>query len=99
MKEEIEDGAKIHLSVKYGLITIVRMTRDLCEDAPNIDLECPVKKGELKLTKSVDLPKEIPPGKYTVQADVVSKDDKTITCLTAQVEFHRGGVTLVKQDV
>jgi hypothetical protein len=77
------------------------MTRDLCEDVKNLELECPLKKGELKLAKSVDLPKEIPPGKYTVQADVVSKDEETITCLTAQVEFKRGGAdaTLVKQDV
>jgi len=101
VKDDIEDGAKIHLSVKYGLITIIRTTRDLCEDVPNVGLECPVKKGELSLSKDVDLPAEIPPGKYTVVADVVSKDDKTITCLNAVVEFKRGGDAIfrLKQDV
>jgi len=57
-----------------------------------VDLECPLHKDkETKLAKDVDLPKEIPPGKYTVVADVVSKAGDTITCLTASVEFKRGG--------
>ena len=81
----------MHLSVKYGLITIIRQTADLCDTVKNVDLECPIKKGELSLTKDVDLPKQIPPGKYTVLADVKTKDDKKITCLTATVEFHRDG--------
>jgi hypothetical protein len=81
----------VHLSVKYGLITIIRQTADLCDTVKNVDLECPIKKGEMSLTKDVDLPKQIPPGKYTVLADVVTKDDKKITCLTATVEFHRDG--------
>jgi hypothetical protein len=81
----------VHLSVKYGLITIIRQTADLCDTVKNVDLECPIKKGELALTKDVELPKQIPPGKYTVLADVVTKDDKKITCLTATVEFHRDG--------
>jgi hypothetical protein len=81
----------VHLSVKYGLITIIRQTADLCDTVKNVDLECPIKKGELALTKDVELPKQIPPGKYTVLADVLTKDDKKITCLTATVEFHRDG--------
>ena len=37
-----------------------------------VDLECPLKKDdEVTLTKDVELPNEIPPGKYTVTADVV----------------------------
>ena len=81
----------MHLSVKYGLITIIRQTADLCDTIGKVDLECPLKKGELALTKDVELPKQIPPGKYTVLADVVTKDDKKITCLSATVEFHRDG--------
>jgi len=91
ISSDVEDGAKVHLSVKYGLITIIRQTADLCDTVKNVDLECPIKKGELALTKDVELPKQIPPGKYTVLADVVTKDDKKITCLTATVEFHRDG--------
>lgn len=97
----------MHLQVKYGLITIIRQDADLCSQVKNVDLECPLKKGETALTKDVELPKQIPPGKYTVLADVKTKDDKKVTCLTATVEFHRDGSVQVhskkggnnKQDI
>ena len=106
LSQDVEDGAKVHLQVKYGLITIIRQTADLCDQVKNVDLECPIKKGETSLTKDVELPKQIPPGKYTVLADVMTKDEKKITCLTATVEFHRDGSVMVhnkkgenKQDI
>lgn len=61
LNEDIEDGAKVHITVKYGVITLINQETDLCEQTHNVDLECPLEKGELKLTKDVDLPKEIPP--------------------------------------
>ncbi|KAE9981941.1 hypothetical protein EG327_006055 [Venturia inaequalis] len=90
LNEDIEDGAKVHITVKYGVITLINQETDLCEQTHNVDLECPLEKGELKLTKDVDLPKEIPPGNYHVLADVYTKDGKKITCLTAAVSFRRG---------
>lgn len=58
--EEIEDGAYINLSVKYGLIRLINQRADLCEQMKNVDEECPLT-GEKNITKDVDLPKEIPP--------------------------------------
>ena len=81
--------------MKYGLITIIRQTADLCDTVKNVDLECPLNKGKMKLTKDVDLPAQIPPGKYTVLADVVTKDEKKVTCLTATVTFSRGGAFVI----
>lgn len=102
------DGAYVDLEVKYGYIRLLRTKADLCKEIKNVDLECPIEKGKISITKDVDLPKEIPPvrqlplftrwevtrltrtqGKYTVQADVYTKDDKHITCLTATVTFDR----------
>lgn len=85
------------LQVKYGLITIIRQTADLCDTVKNVDLECPLDEGETKLSKDVDLPKQIPPGKYTVTADVYTKDEEEVTCLQATVEFKRqSGQTIVQ---
>ncbi|OQO05575.1 hypothetical protein B0A48_09345 [Cryoendolithus antarcticus] len=95
LSEDVEEGAKVHLQVKYGLITIIKQDADLCEQVKNVDLECPVKKGTTELSKDIELPSQIPPGKYTVLADVVTKDGKKITCLTATVQFSRGGSGLV----
>lgn len=91
LAEDVEEGAVVHLSVKYGLITIIRQTADLCDTVKNVDLECPLKKGDLKLSKDVDLPAQIPPGKYSVEAHVVTKEEKDVTCLKATVTFSRGG--------
>ncbi|KAF1813154.1 phosphatidylglycerol/phosphatidylinositol transfer protein precursor [Eremomyces bilateralis CBS 781.70] len=90
LKQDVEDGAKVHLRVKYGLITLINQDANLCEQIKNVDLQCPLKAGALTFTKDVNLPREIPPGHYTVLADVLSKDGKKITCLTAKVNFTRG---------
>ncbi|KAF2098567.1 hypothetical protein NA57DRAFT_75807 [Rhizodiscina lignyota] len=89
LKEKIEEGAKIHLQVKYGLITLIKQDADLCDQASNINLECPIDEGKLTLSKDVNLPNEIPPGKYSVIADVTTKDGKKITCLQASIQFSR----------
>ncbi|KAF2484982.1 ML domain-containing protein [Neohortaea acidophila] len=91
LTQKVEEGATIALQVKYGLITIIKQTADLCETVKNVDLKCPLEVGELTIEKEVDLPKVIPPGKYHVIADVQTKDDEKVTCLTADVEFKRGG--------
>ncbi|QMW42093.1 hypothetical protein G4B11_005417 [Aspergillus flavus] len=88
LREKIEEGAYVLLEVKYGLITLLRQTADLCEQLVNVDLKCPLGPGDMTLTKQVDLPKQIPPGKYNVQADVFNSDDEHITCLKAlNIEF------------
>ncbi|KAK3687537.1 putative phosphatidylglycerol/phosphatidylinositol transfer protein [Podospora appendiculata] len=89
VKETIEDGAYVKLQVKYGYIRLINTQADLCEQIKNVDLECPIEKGKISIVKAIDLPKEIPPGKYTVEADVFSKDNEHITCLTATVVFAR----------
>jgi len=76
----------VALQVKYGVITLIKQTIDLCEQVKNVDLDCPLE-GDLKFTKEVELPREIPPGFYTVQADAYTVDDEPIVCLQAKVKF------------
>ncbi|KAI0866544.1 phosphatidylinositol transfer protein [Xylaria cubensis] len=83
----IEKNAYVKLVVKYGLIRLISTTADLCEQVENVDLKCPIEKGVLSVTKSVDIPKEVPPGTYNVFADVYNGDDTPITCLQATVTF------------
>jgi hypothetical protein len=64
LKEEIDAGAYVVLQVKYGLIRLVNTEADLCEQVSNVDLECPIKKGETVIRKDVELPKEIPPVRF-----------------------------------
>ena len=61
VQQEIQKGATVLIEVKYGLITLLKQSVDLCDQIENVDLQCPVKEGDLALTKKVDLPKQIPP--------------------------------------
>lgn len=92
--ETIKEGAYVKLVVKYGLIRLISTTADFCEQIGNVDLKCPVEKGKLDVVKSVEIPKEVPPGTYHVFADVYNADDTPITCLSATVKFggHQAGV-------
>jgi len=89
LKDDVEEESKMHLQVKYGLITLINQEADLCATVEKADLTCPIKKGDMEITKDVDIPREIPPGKYTVLADVYTKDGDKITCLTASIAFSR----------
>lgn len=60
-KEDIDEGAYVVIQVKYGLIKLLSTTADLCEQIKEVDMECPIKAGQTKITKEVDLPSQIPP--------------------------------------
>lgn len=87
VKETIQEGAYIDIDVRYGYIRLLKQSFDLCEQTSNVDLECPIQEGKITLQTSVELPEEIPPGKYTVVARAYTVDDQPITCLSTSVEF------------
>ncbi len=61
LSHPVEEGAKVHLTVKYGFISIINQEVDLCEQVASLNMSCPVEKGAVKLDHTVELPKEIPP--------------------------------------
>lgn len=64
VKATVLPDAAVDVTVKYGLITILRQKFDICKNADQVDMECPIKEGKLKLEKSVDIPKQIPPVRF-----------------------------------
>lgn len=87
--EQIEDGATVFLQVRYGLITLIKQEADMCEQLPKIDINCPIEQGYMEIFKEVEIPRQVPPGKYTVLADVNTVDKRSITCMEAVVVFPR----------
>ncbi|GAB5590430.1 hypothetical protein Unana1_05330 [Umbelopsis nana] len=87
LKEEVGEGAKIDVIVKYGAVRVF----DLCEQAPQVDKKCPIEQGDFTANKTVQLPKDIPPGKYTVQAHITTEDERQITCITGSMVFKLNG--------
>lgn len=50
VKDAILDGAIVQVTVKLGLVTLIRKTFDLCEEMEKNDvLNCPVEKGDIKV--------------------------------------------------
>ncbi|KAK9491938.1 ML domain-containing protein [Lipomyces doorenjongii] len=89
LAEQINEGSFVEVEVRYGFIRLVKETIDLCEQLENADRPCPLEQGTIKFSKTVELPNEIPPGKYNVVARAYKEDYQLITCLTASVEFAR----------
>jgi hypothetical protein len=85
--KDVEAGAKVFIQVKYGLITLIKQEADLCDQIGNIDLSCPLKKGPMEFTKSVQIPAQVPKGTYSVTADVYTVDEEKVTCLESTVYF------------
>ncbi|KAF9932135.1 Phosphatidylglycerol/phosphatidylinositol transfer protein [Linnemannia zychae] len=87
LSEPVVEGAKISLLVKVGLIKLLTKELDFCEESAKIDKPCPLEAGDHYLYHEVDLPKEIPPGKYVVNVKVKNPDEKQVTCLIAKAQF------------
>ncbi|KAG5939897.1 hypothetical protein E4U59_002795 [Claviceps monticola] len=95
LKRQIERGAFFNLNVKYGSIRLLGMQGSLCSQVTALGLKCPLMEGYIFfLTKTITLPKNIPPGNYTVSADVYSlrmihyvRIEERIICLTTSIEL------------
>lgn len=87
LAQDIEEGAYVDVDVRYGFIRLIHQTFNLCEESKNLDIECPIEKGEQIITKEVAIPAEVPPGKYVATIRAYTKSDKLITCLIGTVEF------------
>jgi hypothetical protein len=61
-----QDGAYADVTVKLGLIKLLKKEFDLCEEAQNANMtvQCPVEAGTYTIEQTVELPKEIPKGAW-----------------------------------
>lgn len=90
LSAEITKGAKLTYSVKLGLIQLAKKTVDLCDTLGGLkdkDIpKCPIKAGDLSITKEQDFPSEAPAGKYTIKAEAIAADGKTtLICVQAEM--------------
>ncbi|KAG0640247.1 hypothetical protein HOY80DRAFT_1022032 [Tuber brumale] len=67
IKDVVTQGASVDLTVKYGLIPLIKESINICENVDELNLVCPIHQGEVILTRVVDIPKLAPRGKYTVK--------------------------------
>ena len=75
------------IQVKVGTIPLIRRTEDICAQAKGAGQECPLGPGPVTFERDIDIPKEVPPARFTVVANAYTKDDRELTCLTGSVDF------------
>ncbi|KAJ3048096.1 Phosphatidylglycerol/phosphatidylinositol transfer protein [Rhizophlyctis rosea] len=81
--EEVKEGAYVDVKVNLGFIKLVDQRFDVCENVKEVGKECPLVPGEEEVTHTVDFPREAPPGRYVVHADLTNYDGKHIACINA----------------
>ncbi|KND00757.1 sterol transporter [Spizellomyces punctatus DAOM BR117] len=84
LDEDVDAGAYADVRVKLGLIKLLDTRINLCDEITRIDRECPIEKGPVHINHTVELPRELPPGKYQVFIDVTNYDEKHAACLKAE---------------
>lgn len=91
--DTIQEGAYIEVTVKLGLIQILKKNFDLCEllyeNKDDLGLECPVSPGTYKLFKEVEIPPQAPAGKYIVLVKAFNGDEQKIGCVTGEITLGR----------
>jgi len=89
--ERLEEGAYADVTVKLGLIKLLKKQFDLCEEARNANttVQCPVEEGSYEVTQTVALPKEIPKAKFVVEVRGYTVEDEPMLCLDLHVDFMK----------
>ncbi|KAH9486859.1 Phosphatidylglycerol/phosphatidylinositol transfer protein [Psilocybe cubensis] len=87
--EEIVEGAYADVTVKLGLVKLLRKQFDVCEEARNANatIQCPVKTGPYTVVQTVALPKEIPKAKFNVDVLGFTAADEDMLCVKLTVDF------------
>ncbi|KAJ3087286.1 Phosphatidylglycerol/phosphatidylinositol transfer protein [Quaeritorhiza haematococci] len=83
LSEDIVPGAYAEVKVKLGLVKLFDGRIDFCEEIKQVGEECPIPKGPLGIAKTVDIPSELPPGRYMVHVTAHNADELPIACLDA----------------
>lgn len=94
--EQVEEGSYVDVEVRLGYIKLLTQTFDLCETLEDNDVDgltCPLAAGRYSIKKEVEIPAEVPPGKYVVLARAYNVDDQLISCLTGEIVFPSSSVS------
>ncbi|EMR09803.1 hypothetical protein PNEG_01984 [Pneumocystis murina B123] len=87
LNEDVLVGSYVLLSVTYGIIPILNMRIDLCEQTRKVQFPCPISKGEYQATREFYIPSSIFPGRYIIKADAFLENNKRIACFIVDITF------------
>ena len=89
--KSINSGSLLRTVVKYQRIVLFRSTFDVCKELEKPDnklpIKCPIEIGEKTLDYEVDLPDNLPNGKFSVDAELLNENKDLIFCTKIQMIF------------
>ncbi|KAJ8659097.1 hypothetical protein O0I10_005135 [Lichtheimia ornata] len=90
LEEPVSYGAKADVLVKLGFVQLLKKEFDICEEMDNndVELQCPIMDGPVKVTQKVTLPKEIPKAHFKVQVRAKNHNNHPLACLDVDVDFR-----------
>ncbi|KAL0080272.1 ML domain-containing protein [Phycomyces blakesleeanus] len=89
IKEKLLPGAYADVLVKVGDVDVLKKQYDLCQVMKDnkTNIQCPVKKGKVKFTHKVTIPKDIPKALFKVEVRAFDVNKKKLACLNLAVDF------------
>ncbi|KAI8867322.1 hypothetical protein GQ42DRAFT_111942, partial [Ramicandelaber brevisporus] len=88
LHETLEEGAYVDVLVMLGKWKIHEERYDLCQlMTENVNLTCPLEKGETLVKGKADIPWYVPWGTYNVSAKAYTAKNETLLCLKATAKF------------
>ncbi|KAJ3402575.1 Phosphatidylglycerol/phosphatidylinositol transfer protein [Chytridiales sp. JEL 0842] len=81
LSEDVTDGSVADVKVKLGVIKLLEQRMELCKEIKQIGRECPVEKGDVEIVHTVDIPREVPPGRYSVDVNAYTASQESLACL------------------
>ncbi|KAI9351056.1 hypothetical protein BD770DRAFT_474741 [Pilaira anomala] len=101
LRENLIEGAYVHVFLNYGKTTLVSRTDDICQHLERKEgnsIKCPVEKGLLKISQNFTLPISTPSGQYDLTIIGHNGDHSPIGCLNAQVWVNPGSYIDAKNN-
>jgi hypothetical protein len=88
LSEQLVKGTRAELTVKVGMVPLLKVDIDVCEQAKNVGLFCPLNKGPQTIQFSQDIPKFLPSASANIEVRVFTPDNRRIACVQGKVQFE-----------
>ena len=79
----VSAGSTVNVNARYGIITIIDDTYDLCSMYPG----CPIQPQNIDVDETADIPSIIPQGRYRVLVQAFDQDKVEIICIDVDGNF------------
>jgi hypothetical protein len=90
LAKRVAEGSVLELEVRYMRIRLVKQRMDVCQELDKVENApeyCPIEAGDKDWRYSVELPQQVPPGKYNIQLNLRDQDDQQVWCSTIDLEM------------